>query len=215
LETVDSLSKQIGLFRAGTAKIALDSLLDKLGNGLQQRDSLNLILIGTQRKFDYKDMLILDGKELVRKYDIEGFWNQLLVRQSIHFAHDQTGYVKELFRNFPLMLLAMMPFLALFMKLLYWRSNRYYVEHLVLNFHHHSFAFLILTMLSVLPKALTQILFLPIIIAIFAYLYWTMKRYYGQGHGKTMLKFIAFNLYYLFSFLIVLSVTLVISLLLF
>ncbi len=158
----------------------------------------------------------MDGKKLVEKYEIKGFWNQLLVKQGIHFAHDQTGYVRQLMNNIPLMLLAMMPFLALFMKLLYVRENWFYVEHFVLNFHHHAFAFLLMTILFILPKnGPLEILFFPVIIAILIFLYLTMKRYYGQGYGKTFLKFVAFNVFYLFSFLIVLLITLIISLLLF
>jgi len=215
LEELDTLSAQIEVFQEGEAKTALDSLKKRIGDGLINRDSFNLTLAGEKRMFDYKDMLTLDGKELIEKYEIKGFWNQLLVKQSIHFAHDQTGYVRELLHNIPLMLLAMMPFLALFMKLLYIRRNRFYVEHLVLNFHHHAFAFLLLTVIFVLPKSIRELLLLPAIIAIFIFLYLTMKRYYGQVHGKTILKFVAFNIFYLFSFLIVLLITLIISLLLF
>ncbi len=215
LEELDTMSEQIVLFQEETAKAALDSLKKKMGEGLINRDSFNLTLLGEKRMFDYKDMLTLDGKALIKKYEIEGFWNQLFVKQSIHFAHDQTGYVRELLHNIPLMLLAMMPFLALFMKLMYIRKKRYYVEHLVLNFHHHAFAFLLLTIIFLLPKALMELLILPAIIIIFIFLYLTMKRYYGQGYGKTLLKFIVFNIFYLLSFLVVLIITLIISLLLF
>ena len=216
LEELDTLSKQIDLFQEGTAKVALDSLIKKVGKGLINKDSFDITLaMGEERKFEYKDMLLMDGKDLVEKYEIEGFWNQLFIKQVIHFTHDQSGYVRELIHNIPLMLLAMMPFLASFMKLLYIRRERFYVEHLVLNFHHHAFAFLLLTVIFVLPKSLRELLLLPAIIAIFTFLYLTMKRYYGQGHGKTFLKFLAFNVFYLFSFLVVLFITLIISLLLF
>lgn len=214
LEELDTLSGQIPLFQEETAKAALDSLKKSLGKGLE-RDSFNITLVGENRKFDYNDMLLLDGQALIEKYSIEGFWNQLMIKQTIHFAHDQSGYVREFLQNIPLMLLAMMPFLALSMKLLYVRSQRFYVEHLVLNFHHHAFAFLLLTLLLILPRSFMEILFIPVIIAIFTFLYLTMKRYYAQGHGKTFLKFLAFNIFYLFSFLVVLFITLIISLLLF
>lgn len=216
LEELDTLSGQIAEFQEGTAKAALDSLKKKIGVGLINRDSFNLTLaMNNNRKFDYKDMLLMDGKELVEKYEIKGFWNQLFVRQSIHFAHDQSGYVRELINNIPLMLLAMMPFLALALKGLYFRRKRFFVEHLVLNFHHHAFAFLLLTLVFLLPKSLMEAMLLPAIITIFGFLFLTMKRYYGQGFGKTFLKFMVFNFFYLFSFLIVLFITLIISLLLF
>ena len=149
------------------------------------------------------------------RYEIKGFWNQLLMKQGIHFAHDQTGYIRQLMNNIPLMLLAMMPFLALFLKLLYIRRERFYVEHLVLNFHHHSFAFLLLTLLFFVPARYRAYFILPVVATIFIFLYLTMKRYYGQGYFKTFLKFILFNSFYFFSFLVVLVITFIISLLLF
>jgi len=130
-------------------------------------------------------------------------------------THDQTDYVRQLMNNIPLMLLAMMPFLALFLKLLYIRRERFYVEHLVLNFHHHAFAFLLLTLVLLISRSFNALELLLAIIAIFTFLYLTMKRYYGQGHGKTFLKFVAFNVFYLFSFLVVLMITLIISFFLF
>lgn len=217
LEELDTLSGQIDLFQEEIAKAALDSLKKRIGEGLLNRDSFNITLLGgNEQNLDYKDMLLLEGKELVEKYEIKGFWNRLFIKQIVHFTHDQSGFLRELLHNIPLMLLAMMPALALFMKLLYIRRNRFYVEHLVLNFHHHAFAFLLLTILFLLPKnGPLEILFFPVVIAIFIFLYLTMKRYYGQGHGKTFLKYVAFNIFYLFSFLIVLVITLIISLLLF
>jgi len=216
LEEIDSLSANMDLFRDSTAKVALDSLMKKAGAGLINRDSFNLeVMMGGRRKFDYKDMLLMDGGEIIEKYKIKGFWNQLFIKQGIHFAHDQTGYIRQLINNLPLMLLAMMPFLALFLKLLYINRERFYVEHLVLNFHHHAFAFLLLTILFLLPDNFRTLFFIPVIITILTFLYLTMKRYYGQGHGKTCLKFIVFNIFYLFSFFVVLVITLIISLLLF
>ena len=215
LEELDTLSGQIAEFQEGTAKAALDSLKKKIGDGLINRDSFNLTLAGDKRMFDYKDMLLLEGKELVEKYEIKGFWNRLFIKQIVHFTHDQSGFIRELLHNIPLMLLAMMPFLALILKLLYFRRKRFYVEHLVLNFHHHAFAFLLLTLIFLLPEALRELLILPAVITIFGFLFLTMKSYYGQGVGKTFFKFIVFNIFYLFSFLIVLVITLIISLLLF
>ena len=214
LEEIDTLSEQIILFQNPTTKAALDSLKIRLAEDLE-KDSFNITLGGVEKNFDYLDIVTLDGKELVEKYEIEGFWNQILTKQVIHFVHDQSSFGRQLMNNFPLMLLAMMPFLALFMKLLYVRKKRFYVEHLVLNFHHHSFAFLLLTGLFLIPDAYREYFILPVVIAIFVFLYFTMKRYYEQGYAKTFFKFVLFNFFYLFSFLVVLFITFIISFLLF
>jgi len=215
LEEIDTLSEQIVLFQDTTAKAALAALKARLSKSIE-KDSFNIIVLwGEERHFDYADIVTLSGKELVEKYEVKGFWAQITTKQMLHFLHDQTGFTRQLVNNIPLMVLAMMPFLALFMKLLYIRNNRYYVEHLVLNFHHHAFAFFILSLLAILPRGLMELALIPVVITIFVFLYLTMKRYYGQGRGKTFLKFMAFNFFYLFSFLIVLLITLIISFLLF
>jgi len=214
IEKIDTLIAEKALFQSEAVVTVLDTLKNELMKGIES-NTFNLTIGGEEKHFDYKDMLTLSGKELVEKYEIEGFWNQITTKQILHFVHDQSSLMRQLVNNFPLMVLAMMPLLALFMKLLYRRRNRYLVEHLVLNFHHHAFAFFILSILFILPEALIEILVIPVIISVFAFLYLTMKSYYGQGHGKTVLKFMAFNFFYLFSFLVVLGVTFIISFLLF
>ena len=216
LEEIDTLSKQISLFQDTTAKAAFDSLKEEIEKGMKiNQNSFNITIDGEQKVFDYKDIVTLSGKELVKKYEIKGFWNQVKTKQILHFVHDQSGFQRHLVNNFPLMLLAMLPFLALFMKLLYIRNNRFYIEHLVLNFHHHAFAFFILSLFFILPDTIKEILIVPILIVIFAFLFFTMKKYYEQGYRKTFLKFVAFNIFYLFSFLVVLCITFIISFLLF
>ena len=214
LEEIDNLSKEKVSFQNSAAKAVLDSLKIALAKEVK-RDSFVVDLTGERKKFDYKDIVNLNGKELVEKYEIEGFWSQILTKQIIHFTLDPASFARQLIHNIPLMLLAMMPFLALFMKLLYVRRKRFYVEHLVLNFHHHSFAFLLLTLLFFVPARYRAYFILPVVATIFIFLYLTMKRYYGQGYFKTFLKFILFNSFYFFSFLVVLVITFIISLLLF
>lgn len=52
---------------------------------------------------------------------------------------------EQLAHNLPRALFVFLPLLALFMKLMYWRPPRYYIEHLLFFLHNHSAAFLLLT----------------------------------------------------------------------
>ncbi len=214
LEEIDTLTKKKISFQNPAAKAVLDSLKIALGKDVN-RDSFVVDLTGERKMYAYKDIVNLNGQELVEKYEVEGFWSQILTKQIIHFTLDPASFARQLIHNIPLMLLAMMPFLALFMKLLYVRQKRFYVEHLVLNFHHHSFAFLLLTLLFLVPVGYRVYFILPVVATIFIFLYLTMKRYYGQGYFKTFLKYLFFNIFYFFSFIAVLVITFIISLLLF
>ena len=55
--------------------------------------------------------------------------------------------------NIPRAMFVFLPLLALFMKLLYWRPKRYYVEHLLFLVHNHAFVFLALAILGALHRA--------------------------------------------------------------
>jgi hypothetical protein len=89
--------------------------------------------------------------------------------------------------NAPTGIFVMMPLFALILKLLYARRKRFYVEHFVFALHVHSFAFLLLTIMVLMRvdwvNALLTVWFM---IA----LYIAMKRVYGQGYLKTLLKYV-------------------------
>ncbi len=87
----------------------------------------------------------------------------------------------------PLMMLLMMPLLALIFKLLYIRSKRYFVEHLVFFLHLHSFLYLLLVVYMLIwgfnGQWLSWVLFISAI-----YLLLSAKKMYGQGWFKTIVK---------------------------
>jgi hypothetical protein len=88
--------------------------------------------------------------------------------------------------NAPTGIFLIMPLFALILKLLYARRKRFYVEHFVFALHVHSLAFLLLTvMMLVRVDVVNAVLSVWFIVA----LYIAMKRVYGQGYFKTLLKY--------------------------
>lgn len=211
---IDTLSEKIPQFQDTIARIALDSLKKAIQGDIQQ-DSFDISFDDKELKIASADVFKLDGKELVEKYEIKGFWNQIMAKQIIHFLHDQVGFGRQVFNNFPLMLLAMIPFLALFMKLLYIRKKRFYIEHLVFNFHHHGFMFFFLSFVFLLPEIYLEAVIWYAVGAVFIFLFFALKWYYEQGFVKTLLKYTLFNIFYFLSFLVTLTITFIISFLLF
>ena len=196
--TIDSISEQILLTNQHPkAKAALDSLKKRIPS-VEERDSFNLTLnFGKEMKVDRLDVMTLETEDIIKKYEIEGFWNKILVKQGVHFLRDSKSFSQQVAGNFPLMLLLMMPALALFLKLLYIRRKRFFVEHLVLNFHHHAFAFFLFSIILIMPESSRDFL-VPIgLLLVLASLFLAMKWYYGQGFGKTLIKYILFNGFYL------------------
>jgi hypothetical protein len=108
------------------------------------------------------------------------------------------GLIRAFFANLPKMMFIFLPLLAVVNKLLYLRSRRYYVEHLLFFVHLHVFLFLALSAILVgnslfalvpggvqPPKIVSTVL----VLGLFAYTYLSLRRVYGQGRFKTFIKF--------------------------
>ncbi|MBU2114370.1 MAG: DUF3667 domain-containing protein [Gammaproteobacteria bacterium] len=117
--------------------------------------------------------------------------------------------INKFFSLAPQMMFLLLPLFALLLKLLYIRSSRYYMEHLIVALHSHSF----ILQFSVLYLALqmasqhiswpwlvtfTDWLATATLIWIPTYLLLCQKSYYQQPWGKTLLKFwLTSSVYYL------------------
>ena len=99
----------------------------------------------------------------------------------------------------PTMMFVLLPVFALALKLLYVRRRRFYAEHFVFLLHTHAFVFLIFTALLItraavsVPNWLIGLLFGWVAV----YIYVAMKRVYGQGWFRTLLKYWALGWFYL------------------
>lgn len=220
---LDSVNQTIIAEEGVSIQIALDTLMGRLPEA-KERDSIDLniffaedinVNLNSSIKIDKLDIFTRSPDELLEHYKIKDFYQKVSIKQSVRFMRDQGLFARQIASNLPLMLLLMMPVLALFLKLLYIRRNRFYIEHLVLNFHHHSFAFMLGSLLVLFPEEQlpTVMSFGALVVLLFLFL--SMKYYYQQGYRKTFIKFMLFNFCYLFLFLIAIAITFIISFLLF
>ncbi|HEY0037185.1 MAG TPA: DUF3667 domain-containing protein, partial [Longimicrobium sp.] len=118
------------------------------------------------------------------------------------------GLVAGLERNAPTAVFLLLPIYAAFLKVLYLRRGRLYVEHFVFALHIHAFTLLVLAVLLLVPwPALSLLLFLWLPI----YAFIAMRRMYGQGVLKTGAKFLVLGTSYVFAFLMALIATLTVA----
>jgi hypothetical protein len=89
-------------------------------------------------------------------------------------------------RNAPKTVFLLLPLFAIFLKLLYYRRNRLYVEHFVFALHIHSFAYIVFTAMLLTRGAYSALL----LVWLLGYVFWAMKRVYGQGYRKTGTKYL-------------------------
>jgi len=110
---------------------------------------------------------------------------------------DERALVNALTENVPQVIFMLLPVYSAVLWVLYIRSRRYYVEHLVFALHVHAFYFLALTMQRIAPYTVIQVISW---IAIPIYSLLALKGAYGQGWLKTMVKSAILGFSYLFLF---------------
>lgn len=125
----------------------------------------------------------------------------------IKAVEDEGSLGRAFLHNIPRAMFVFLPLIAAFMLLIYWRPRRYYVEHLLFYIHNHAMIFLLGTLLVPVFWLLrgtigTAILGWIVFLWLAWYLYRAMRVYYGQGRGRTLLKFFFMGNVYL-----VLSIT--------
>lgn len=221
-ETVDSA------FARPSVSAAMDTLMERFHGGEDTfgEDSTAVIydiVFGIDsldnpklsKKVAIKDLMNLDEEAIADKYDIKGFKNRLVFMQYIRIQKSAGKLVFYLIGNALWMMLIMMPMLALVLKLLYFRRPYYYFEHLVFSFHTHTFVFLLFGLTLLIDKYAHTTISPFVFLVAPVYLVMAMKRFYGQGWIKTIVKFLIANLTYSIIFNLALLLTLVVSLILF
>ncbi|MCM4154804.1 DUF3667 domain-containing protein [Gramella sp. AN32] len=124
-------------------------------------------------------------------------YNNYLYEKSVNFNEikkNPRSFVNYMLQKMPLFIFFFLPVLALFFWLLYMRKPYTYMEHLVFTFYTQS-VYLILTGVAVLLGAIFEnFSFIGLFNLVFLfYLYKSLRRFYGQGRVKTILKFLCLN----------------------
>lgn len=168
-----------------------------------------------------KDAIELPIDSIYKKYNITSFYKKLEVKQLIRINLDRAGTIKYALGNAAWGILFAIILLAGFFKLLYWRKNHYYVEHLVFWMNIHSLSFIVVTLSIYSATKFLQnddpieYLFLLMFLSLGVILYLSMYKYYRQGKIKTFAKFVMASLFYLMVGLAVISLVGVASLVFF
>jgi hypothetical protein len=198
----------------------IDTLTQRFRGSEAFSDSLNFTLQGlgsdhTPTRISKEDYYSLTPSEIVEKYEVEGFMNQLLFRQQIRFMRSGSSFILYVIGKSTWALLLLMPLFALVLKLFYVQHPFYYVEHLVFSMHVHTalFLFIISAVLLQVGSGLEATSF--IMLGILLYIILAMRRFYRQSWGKTILKFLLLNTVYVFLLIFLVVLMAVVGFLLF
>jgi hypothetical protein len=200
----DSLQKELNLvFPDSTSHQKIARIFKSSTSQLEltlEEDNGNTVTL-FELKVSYKDFVLLNYDELQEKYKVEGFWMQQVVRQVAKFTKNPDDFQLYLFSHLSWIVLFALPLIALFLKLLYIRQKRPFVEHLIYTLHLHTFVL-----------AITSFLFgywliqlegydssTPLLITILLsslYFFFSIKNVYKQGLMKRWVKIFIFFMGY-------------------
>jgi len=140
----------------------------------------------------------------------DSFFNRFVYSKSLIFNSTDIG--EEIFNYFygqlPFFLFLALPFLTLIFWLVFYSKDRNYTEHLVFAYTFYTFIFLVLLLLSIMQlvideTVLTFIHILCFLLLFPIYFYISLRNFYQQKTGITLLKW--FLLHPLFLFIIILT----------
>ena len=120
-------------------------------------------------------------------------WKIKLAKQTLKIGrNDLSIFLQSTINNIPIMMILLLPIMAFFLKIIYIRSKKLYIEHLVFAFHIQSFIYLVFSLFLILfylfsyqnPKYF--IICLSVILTI--YVIAMFRNVYKQSILKTIIK---------------------------
>lgn len=145
---------------------------------------------------------------------IKQWFDHILIRLGNMDRHQMMeNFSENITHNLPKLMFVLIPIFALILKLIYIRRKIYFVDHAIFTLHFHAFSFLVMLLLVII-YLLTEYT-LPggwLLLLLFAYLYISMKNFYGQSFFKTSRKLISMSFLYFFALIISVAVYLFVAL---
>ena len=170
----------------------------------------------TNIQFDYRSGIAYDSVQKELPPDKRDGWFKRGLEHKATLLNAQSGnnkkeafalLMEKFLHTLPQALFVSLPVFALILLMLYARRKFYYVDHGIFAIHLYCANFIFLLLYFGFDKLkitsgwgwLETIKDL-LVLGIFFYLYKAMRKFYGQGRGKTILKFAVLNF---FSFIVV------------
>ncbi|MFC4263617.1 DUF3667 domain-containing protein [Ferruginibacter yonginensis] len=170
-----------------------------------QKENNDVEWINFYGKKKYKNLAEFDSLNALGKVD-DGLIDKFITRRQLQldekYKNVEGGYSEKLSDNFihslPQLFIFTLPFLALFLKLIYWRNKQwYYVAHAIFAVHLYVFAYIIFLVIMLISKVegynyLHWLHYIKIAATfwIFYYTYKAVRNFYGQSRFKTIIKII-------------------------
>lgn len=167
----------------------------------------------TIQEYEATQQQLASGK---RDSRIDQYFNKKAIKYKQQLVKNPEAAFGKIGNNFieslPKLFFILLPLFALILKIIYWRHDYFYSEHLVFSVYFYNFCFLAGSaglLLSQVPYLdwITTIVFLLILV----YLFVALKKVYQQKNGKTILKFFLLSISFLAAILAGMQVNAIIT----
>ena len=202
LETLDSLST---IFYRDSGK-RVDSI--NINEAMKITDDFDFYIA-------LDDFGKYSSEEIIDVYGVKGFYKRLMVQQKMKMIEQGTSFIPFVMGKVTWVVFFVLLLLSLIFKILYFRSDFLYLEHLIFGIHLNSFFLIIVSILTLLPEGVMEEIVPWTLILMAIYLFIAMSRVYKQSFFITSLKFILVLVFYFFSFIFGIMLTVVGSFLIF
>ena len=148
---------------------------------------------------------------------------RVLANVVVDVVHSPQLLANEFIDNLPLVMVVLLPWYAILLTIFFGRKGKRFIHHLVFAIHVHSFSFIVLTITLLTPEArfpedqsfwsqpweiFDGLLFISLIV----HTYFAFRRFYGQGHFRTLIKGFSLAFFYLWGLFPAFSLVLVLVL---
>ena len=160
-------------------------------------DTNNIGVFGKTLKIPNREVYELSPDSILTKYHVEGFWQKTMTKQALKTMQNPSSLIHFYMGKLFWATVLLIPVTALFFSLVYRRSKRFYVEHVIFLLHFNTAAFLILIPTLWLSKYFD---WLYVVFPIWFGIHFiaSVKGYYRQSWGKTLLKSAIIGFAYIF-----------------
>ncbi|MGX1929012.1 DUF3667 domain-containing protein [Flagellimonas sp. 2504JD4-2] len=136
-------------------------------------------------------------EEAKEKYGARETWKNKMAfngsKSSLKAIAQPGTYLNNTIAKLPLVIFLFLPIFTVFIWMVYTRKKYTYTDHLIFSFHNQSLLFILL-ILSLIIDTIFNTASAGIFLLIFGfYLYKSMRRFYGQGRVKTIIKYLFLN----------------------
>ncbi len=188
-------------------EIRYDIPLGMIYRSNRNQNGFNMIQSFMDYQKDYPDV---NAAQSLEKLGFKvSYWNVFLFSKSKEWGdafgdeHYWEEFIDRVLSRISVALFFLLPIFTLIVSLLYIRRKYNYTENLVFVFHVQTVFFLLLLIFMIVDRITDSNIAIVIFLLTFMiYLYLAMRKFYGQGWFKTLIKYIMLNTAFVFFALI-------------